>query len=131
MFVGASPSSTAGGIRTTTLMIVIWTIFSKIAGRSDIVMFKRKIPNAKVRASLLTTVVATMLVALFAIIVFYCAPDSNSQYTVLQSFYEVSSAFGTVGLSMGFTSSINVAGLFFLIIIMFIGQLGISSTLLA
>jgi Trk-type K+ transport system membrane component len=93
-------------------------------------MFNRKIPDKKVRDALLVTVVATIIVALFSIIVFYCAPD-NSQYTVLQSFYEVSSAFGTVGLSMGFTSSINAYGLFFLIIIMFVGQLGVSSTLLS
>lgn len=130
MFVGASPSSTAGGIRTTTLMIIIWTAISKISGKENIVMFNRKIPDKKVRDALLVTVVATIIVALFSIIVFYCAPD-NSQYTVLQSFYEVSSAFGTVGLSMGFTSSINAYGLFFLIIIMFVGQLGVSSTLLS
>ncbi|MDR0985345.1 MAG: hypothetical protein LBL60_00135 [Mycoplasmataceae bacterium] len=130
MFIGGSPSSTGGGIRTTTIVIVVWTIISKVIGRERVAMFKRNIPTENIRDSLLVTVVGFALIVFCSIIIFYCSPN-NSGDTLIQSLYETTSAFGTVGFSMGFTSNVNAVGEVILILIMFVGQLGISGTLLA
>jgi Trk-type K+ transport system membrane component len=134
MFIGGSPSSTAGGIRTTTLAIIMITILAKIKGRKDVNIFHRKIPVETVRESFLVTLTAVMLVAISAIVIFYTLSnqgDSPEQYTVLQCVYEATSAFGTVGFSMGITSYINHFGQIVLCLIMFVGQLGVSSMLLS
>jgi Trk-type K+ transport system membrane component len=93
-------------------------------------MFKRNIPTENIRDSLLVTVVGFALIVFCSIIIFYCSPN-NSGDTLIQSLYETTSAFGTVGFSMGFTSNVNAVGEVILILIMFVGQLGISGTLLA
>jgi trk system potassium uptake protein TrkH len=135
MFIGGSPSSTAGGIRTTTLMVVIASIFAKIKGKKDIVMFNRRIPEQKVRDSLLVMIVAILIVALASIVIFYTlstlSDEQHDKFTIINSFYEVASAFGTVGLSTGITQNIGNVGLVILILVMFIGQMGISVTLLS
>jgi Trk-type K+ transport system membrane component len=135
MFIGGSPSSTAGGIRTTTLCVIVLTIVAKVKGHKDVNVFKKKIPEATIREALLVTLTAIMLVSVSAIIIFYALTISNStipeKYTVLQCVYEATSAFGTVGFSMGITSYINHFGQIILCLVMFTGQLGISSTLLS
>jgi Trk-type K+ transport system membrane component len=136
MFIGGSPSSTAGGIRTTTLAVIIFTIIAKARGRKDVNIFHKKIPDDTIRESYLVTLTAIMLVAISAIVVFYTIsldPDKNvpEKYTVLQCVYEATSAFGTVGFSMGITSYINHFGQIILCFVMFVGQLGVSSMLLS
>jgi Trk-type K+ transport system membrane component len=96
-------------------------------------MFNKRIPNYKVRDSLLVMIVGFVVTALVAIIVFYTlsTPNNHDRFTVINSFFESASAFGTVGLSMGITQDIGVVGSVFLIILMFIGQMGVSVTLLS
>jgi Trk-type K+ transport system membrane component len=136
MFIGGSPASTAGGIRTTTLAVIVLTIFAKIKGRKDVIVFHKKIPDDTIRESFLVTLTAIMLVAVSSIIVFYTItldPDNGvaEKYTLLQCVYETTSAFGTVGFSMGITSYINHFGQIVLCFVMFVGQLGVSSMLLS
>jgi trk system potassium uptake protein TrkH len=134
MFIGGSPSSTAGGIRTTTLAVIMLTILSKIKGRKDVNVFHRRIPEETIRESFLVTLTAVMLVAISAIVVFYTItsdPTKPEEYTVLQCVYEATSAFGTVGFSMGITSYIDHFGQIVLCFVMFVGQLGVSSMLLS
>jgi Trk-type K+ transport system membrane component len=134
MFIGGSPSSTAGGIRTTTLAVILLTIFAKIKGQKNVNVFHRKISEDTIRESFLVTLTAVMLVAISAIIIFYTlisGSDIPEQYTVLQCVYEATSAFGTVGFSMGITSYINHFGQIVLCFVMFVGQLGVSSMLLS
>jgi Trk-type K+ transport system membrane component len=134
MFIGGSPSSTAGGIRVTTLCVIMLTILNKIRGRKDVNIFNRKISQETVHESFLVTLTATMLVAISAIVIFYTLMAQQNvpeQYTVLQCVYEATSAFGTVGFSMGITSYINHFGQIVLCLVMFTGQLGISATLLS
>jgi Trk-type K+ transport system membrane component len=135
MFIGGSPSSTAGGIRTTTLAVIMLTILAKIKGRKDVNVFHKKIPEDNIRESFLVTLTSLMLVAISAIVIFYTmmnvGTDESEPYTVLQCVYEATSAFGTVGFSMGITSYINHFGQIVLCFVMFVGQLGVSSMLLS
>ncbi|MDR3163662.1 MAG: hypothetical protein LBT77_01130 [Mycoplasmataceae bacterium] len=134
MFIGGSPSSTAGGIRTTTLMIILGAIFAKVRGRKNVVMFKRTVPPDKVHDSFLVVVLSTAIVVLVAIIIYYFSSNIEIEgegNAMLQMVYETTSAFGTVGFSMGITEDINVWGLLAIIVLMFIGYLGVSEAILS
>ncbi|GHU31829.1 hypothetical protein FACS1894166_04010 [Bacilli bacterium] len=143
MFIGGSPSSTAGGIRTTTLVIAVAAIVAFVRGKKEVTLFHRTVPHTKVRASYIVIITGVAVVCLFSIIIYlnsgfasngastgdiYRVDGSNG---VLETFFETASAIGTVGDSMGLTPTINDFGLVLLMILMFIGYLGISSTLLS
>ncbi len=162
MFIGSAPSSTAGGIRTTTLAIIVLGLVQRMRGKHTVRAFNRRITQDTVTRSY---IVVTMAIALIIVTVLisvssfnthgglinsspshlpgtvrnseYCAyveprywGGGNPQYGFTEMFFEVSSAFGTTGLSTGLTHSLSIFSKASLIIIMFIGQLGVSSTLL-
>ncbi|AGM25455.1 TrkH family potassium uptake protein [Spiroplasma chrysopicola] len=129
MFIGSAPSSTAGGIRTTTFAIIILAIWSVIRNNDSVNAFKRKIPNETVKRALVVTVISGILVGLAVTII--CA--ENPHLNFLNVLFTICSAFGTVGLSaFSFTEmyGLGVFSTLVLILLMFIGQLGVSSTLL-
>jgi Trk-type K+ transport system membrane component len=134
MFVGGSPSSTAGGIRTTTLIVIFACIIAKIRGLQQTRLFHRGISHVNVLEAFSVTIVAAILLALASVVVFYDTPTTMSslpRLTMLGSFFETASAFGTVGLSVGVTTNVGHAGQIALILMMFIGQLGVTATLLS
>jgi len=99
-------------------------------------MFKRSIRESIIKDAFIVMITSIILVCLISVIIYYSpynALDSSTtvRYGILECFYEVSSAFGTVGLSMGITAQIAPVGLMMLVLIMFVGQLGVSSTLLS
>jgi trk system potassium uptake protein TrkH len=108
-------------------------MISKIRGRDHVNLFHKQIPKYKVRDAMLITIVATFLVTFVSLIAYYSIPNNirTNNFSMLQVFYEAASAFGTVGLSMGITGDIGHAGQIGLIVLMFVGQLGISATLLS
>ncbi|MCS4537147.1 TrkH family potassium uptake protein [Mycoplasma sp. CSL7475-4] len=135
MFIGAGPVSTGGGIRTTTIAILIMSMISKILGRPSVRSFKRRIDDSTVKMSSIVFSISVFLVISFSLI---CATslsdyggqlDSNN-FNFAHMLFEVSSAFGTSGLTVGVTSGLNIFSKIFIILIMFIGQFGISSTVL-
>lgn len=136
MLIGGVPSSTAGGIRVTTIAIIFVTIWNKLAGRKEIVFLKHTINKNLVLEAFMLLVITIILVFLGTIIFWSSLPTdlmSNVQkkYSFTNVFFEVSSAFGTVGVSMGYTAIAKWWGLLTLIFLMFIGQLGIINTLLS
>ncbi len=136
MFVGGSPSSTAGGIRTTTLAICFLSLFAKLRGSNDVTCFKRRIDKNTVTNSYVVFISAFGLICITAVICIFgmSASDVNNQiygYDFTNAFYEACSAFGTTGLSTGVSASTNAWGKVFLMLLMFIGQMGISSTILS
>lgn len=133
MFIGASPSSTAGGIRTTTLTIMLATLWCKMMGRPQVSIAKRTIANEQVIDSFLVCIVGIAWVCLTSILVYYSIPNTEARWniSVLDSFYEISSAFGTVGLSAGITGLMSPFGQILTIFTMFIGQLGVTYTILS
>lgn len=134
MFLGAGPFSTAGGIRTTTFALVLFAIVAKIKGKKEIVIFKRQINNQTISWANSTFIFSIFLIFGCTFLAsFFAKLNINNfdlHYPFFKVFFEMASAFGTSGISLGVTTSFYWPGKLLLIFIMFIGQLGISSTLL-
>jgi trk system potassium uptake protein TrkH len=125
MLVGGSPGSTAGGIKTTTVGIIVASLWSMLRGRADVMMFHRRIPQEIVIKSFVLAALAWGVVTGFTMVLSY----SESQ-EFLRILFEVASAAGTVGLSTGnggvlsFSAFFSEFGKCIIIVTMFIGRLG-------
>ncbi|WP_175988569.1 TrkH family potassium uptake protein [Bacillus sp. Marseille-Q1617] len=124
MFIGASPSSVGGGIRTTTFALNLLFLFHFARGNQTIKIFRREIHEQDIIKSLVVTIVATILC--FCSILILSLTESHS---LIEIIFEVSSAFGTTGLSLGITSELSTIGKCVIMILMFIGRVGILSFL--
>ncbi|MGM0846324.1 MAG: TrkH family potassium uptake protein [Bacillota bacterium] len=120
MFIGASPSSVGGGIRTTTFAINILFLINFARGRSTIKVFRRELDQADVIKSLAVTLLASFMCA--GSVVVLSITESHSFIEIL---FEVCSAFGTVGLSMGITPDLSLIGKVIIMCLMFIGRIGL------
>jgi Trk-type K+ transport system membrane component len=125
MFIGGSPSSASGGIRTTTFAIVLLAIFFYAQGKSSIKIFRRELHSEDVMKSFIVITTAAMLCLVSVLIL-----SITEKGTIIQVIFEVSSAFGTNGLSMGLTPMLTTFGKILIIMLMFIGRLGIVTFLL-
>jgi trk system potassium uptake protein TrkH len=129
MYVGASPGSCGGGIKTTTLAVLGKFAWSRMRNKIRVNMFKKSIPKDTVAksTSLVLISVTIIIAALFLLLLSTpdhpCVGEHHSQF--LSYLFEVVSAFGTVGLSMGATSQISCLGKLLIIIIMLIGRVGV------
>lgn len=120
MFIGASPSSAGGGIRTTTFALVVIFIITYARGGRGIRLFKREVYDEDLLKAVTVTLMAIILVYLATFIMSIYEP-----FSLLQIIFEVTSAFGTVGLSFGITSELTTFSKVILMILMFIGRVGI------
>jgi trk system potassium uptake protein TrkH len=119
MFIGASPGSTGGGVKTTTFAVLVLSVTSMLRGRRELTLFNRKISLSNHRE-------ATSLITLAAIIVFlviFLLLMSETK-AIEKVIFEAISAFGTVGLSMGITSSLTGVGKLLITLLMYIGRIG-------
>lgn len=119
MFIGASPGSTGGGIKTTTLFTLYKSIYST-STNEHCIAFKRKIPLGVILKAFNVTILALFVICMGTFIL--CIFEPN--YTFMQLLFEVTSAFGTVGLSTGITPDLSALSKFIISLIMFIGRLG-------
>ncbi|MFD1039685.1 TrkH family potassium uptake protein [Virgibacillus byunsanensis] len=124
MFIGASPSSVGGGIRTTTFAIMLLAIYNYAKGRTSIKVFGRELVDEDVIRSFIVITTAGMVCIISIIVLHYIEP-----FPLLPVVFEVSSAFGTTGLSMGITPELSTAGKCVIIFLMFVGRIGIFSFL--
>ena len=120
MFIGASPGSTGGGVKTTTMGIIVMTVASVLVGKKDVVAFKRTIVGPVIRRAISILFIASGLV-IFMIFVLLCTEPGVAFERIV---FEVLSAFGTVGLSMGVTPGLSIGGKLAISLTMFIGRLG-------
>ena len=120
MFIGAAPGSTAGGIKITTLAILIMTIISVIKGREDTQIFGHLVPKKVVYK----TMAVFSLSLAFVIIAFTSIYLLNPQLSVMDILYEVVSAFSTTGLSSSVSAQVNIASKIILVLTMFAGRVG-------
>jgi len=120
MFIGAAPNSSGGGIRITTFILVLSALYSYGRHRKQVFMGGKAIKQDAVKRaySVFSMGVIIVMLSIFAIV----AIEQASFRTV---FFEVTSAFGTVGLSLGFTPTLSVWSKLILIVNMFIGRIGI------
>ncbi|MFW5871778.1 MAG: TrkH family potassium uptake protein [bacterium] len=127
MFVGACPGSTAGGIKVSTFAILIQSIRATLKGSNKVEFFDRAIPNYMVVRATALTIISIMAVSFFVFLMMKIEPEQN----YLPIFFEVVSAFGTVGLSLGLTSYLSAAGKLVIVFIMFMGRVGPMTMVLA
>ncbi|MEX3619724.1 TrkH family potassium uptake protein [Paenibacillus glucanolyticus] len=119
MFIGASPGSTGGGIKTTTFTIMVGAVIAMMRGRDDIVMFRYRLAQERVLKALTIALLALLLVLAVSMIL-----STTEEGEFLEILFETTSAFGTVGLSMGLTPDLTVFGKILISITMFAGRLG-------
>jgi len=120
MFIGGSPGSTAGGIKTTTIAIVILSIIAILKGRDDTELFNRRLSRDVTDRVLVIFGIAISLV----IFVTFLLTISEGNKEFLDIFFETISAFGTVGLSTGITSDLSSLGKIIISLTMFSGRVG-------
>ncbi|MCJ7499601.1 TrkH family potassium uptake protein [bacterium] len=129
MFVGASPGSAGGGIKTTSLAIFIAIFHSRLKGNPHTNIFRRTISAETVTKTLALVMLAALVVgaALFSLILVQHPGASAGQHedVFLKYFFETVSAFGTVGLSVGATNLLNPGGKVIIIVLMFLGRVGL------
>jgi trk system potassium uptake protein TrkH len=128
MIVGGSPGSTAGGVKTTTLGIILATLWSHLRGRDDAEIFGRRIPKVVVQRAFIVVAFSLLIMGVtFVALRSLNAYDSAAlgQKNVLVPVgFEIVSAFATVGLSAGVTPHLHDVGKLIIIALMFIGRLG-------
>jgi trk system potassium uptake protein TrkH len=135
MFVGASPGSTGGGIKTTTFGLLFALVVARWRGRGRATVFSRTIPHAVMDRALLLALLAWALVSLaIGLLVLtetHGTPFGEAEPRFVALMFEAVSAFGTVGLSTGVTPSLSGAGKLVLIALMFVGRVGPLTLVLA
>ncbi len=128
MFIGGSPGSTAGGIKTTTMALVALLAWSRLRGHEDANAWSRTIPDDTIfRAVGLFVMAAVLITAGIFVLTAFSPIDpahTTAEFSFLARVFEAVSAFGTVGLSMGVTPVLTAAGKYVAILLMFIGRVG-------
>lgn len=119
MFIGASPGSTGGGVKTTTFTVMVLSVVSMLRGKRDLTIFNRKIAESNAREA--TTLLSLAASIVFAIVFILLLIEPLPFEKVL---FEAISAFGTVGLSMGITSDLSYSGRVLITLLMYIGRIG-------
>jgi trk system potassium uptake protein TrkH len=119
MFVGASPAGTGGGIKTTTVSVLLLSVFSVIRGRQDTEIFGRQIPNTIVKKALTISVISFAIFITVSMVLSLVEP-----YPMVDLLYETASALGTAGLAAFNNNTLKPAGKILIILSMFAGRVG-------
>ncbi|MCO4794639.1 MAG: TrkH family potassium uptake protein [Bacteriovoracaceae bacterium] len=127
MFIGGSPGSTAGGVKTTTLAILVQSIISTLKGDKQVRILDRTIPGPIVVRAIALTFFSILMTSGFILVMM----RMETEQSFLTIFFEVISASGTVGLSLGITSFLTTWGKFIMSIVMLIGRIGPLTLILA
>ena len=126
MFIGASPGSTGGGIKTCTFGVVLATMFSMMNNKNRVSVFKRTIPKEVVRRAMVVFLLALSWVFCATMIMLFTERGylQGIERGFMRVLFEVTSAFGTVGLSTGITPHLSSLGKLLIIVTMFVGRIG-------
>ncbi len=119
MFIGASPGSTGGGVKTSTIGTLMVVVYNMAAKKEDIEIFKRRLKQKDIYKALTVVVISLFIITLVLI-----GLSLSEQLAFIKIVFEVFSAFGTVGLSTGITEHLSTIGRIFIILTMFIGRVG-------
>lgn len=127
MWIGASPSSTGGGIKTSTLAIAVLNVFSIAKGKNRIEVYRREISEMSVRRAFATISLSLLVIGLGITFVSAFDPNESTKNIIFECF----SAFSTVGLSIGTTANYSNASKIVLILLMFIGRVSTLTIIIA
>jgi len=129
MFIGASPGSTGGGIKTTSFALLLLMIWNRLKGQDQVNVFNRTLP-----AEILTRTIAIIFASAFSVTLITSIllliggvgnlPPLESRHFFVEYLFETVSAFGTVGLSMGITPNLSTGQKLAIILMMFAGRVG-------
>ena len=120
MFIGGSPGSTAGGIKTTTIGIVFITVLCVIRGREDSEVFKKRFNKDLVYRAFTLIFIGFILVVSVTMLLSYTEKGAS----FISLLYETVSAFGTAGLTIGLTTKLSTIGKILIIFMMYLGRVG-------
>ena len=119
MFIGASPTSTGGGIKTTTFCILFLRMYYTLKGRNNLYVYRRQIADDVVNKAWVILMLSMSWITVMTLFLSYF-----ESFDFIKLFFEIISAFGTVGLSTGITSTLSSPGKIIIILTMFFGRLG-------
>lgn len=119
MFIGASPGSTGGGIKTTAFVILVVAVIAMLRGSRDVNIFKRKVSESIINKVMVLITISLTLLSVMIFLLLLIEP-----FPFEQTVFEAFSAFGTVGLSMGITPFLSSLGKVIIIILMYFGRVG-------
>lgn len=121
MVIGAAPGSTGGGIKVTTVAVVLLTIRSVAQGRDECIIAEHRISSKTVYRALTIIMLAALAVVISTVFVYYNAHETVS---IIDALFEACSAFGTVGLSVGVSGKLTTASKILYMLVMFMGRVG-------
>ena len=119
MFIGAGPASTSGGIKVTTFAVLGYVIWAEVRGQNDVNAFGRRLPRGLIRQAITIALLSVGLVIASALVLV-----GTMDITLTPALFEATSAFGTVGLSTGITSTLPMAARLLLVLVMLAGRVG-------
>lgn len=120
MFIGGSPGSTAGGVKTTTFACLVLTTISVVKGEEDVNCLKRRLPFETIKRAVAIFLIGLAIVFSTAIIL----TITDSSFKFINLLFESTSAFGTVGLTTGITDKLSTLGRLVITLTMYIGRVG-------
>ncbi|ELS02259.1 potassium uptake protein, TrkH family [Xenococcus sp. PCC 7305] len=121
MFIGASPSGTGGGIKTTTFSVLMNCTKSALEGKDEVVLYQREVPSTLILKAVAVVFGTGTCIVLFTTLIAFLEPNLE----FIQILFEVISAFATVGLSMGITAGLSTGAKLILVLAMYIGRVSI------
>ena len=128
MFIGASPGSTGGGVKTTSAALLVMLMWNRLKGNLDLNIFNRTIPREIVSRSISIIFASALSIAIITSVLLIAGggnlPPMESRHYFVEYLFDTVSAYGTVGLSMGVTPKLNDLQKYALIVMMFVGRVG-------
>lgn len=121
MFIGASPSGTGGGIKTTTFRVLLNCTKSALEGKDDVILYQREVPSTLILKAVAVVFGTGTCILLFTTLIAFIEPNLE----FVQILFEVISAFATAGLSMGITAGLSTGAKLILVLAMYIGRVSI------
>lgn len=127
MFIGSGPGSTAGGIRTTTAAVIVWSMWAHMRGKNEVVMFGRKVSNQQVKESFTIFIISFVIVALLTLemtLVGVELLNATNGVDLVDFIFVSCSAYGTTGMATYDLGQLSSSTKLFILLTMFLGQLG-------
>jgi len=128
MFIGASPGSTGGGVKTTSAALLVMMIWNRLKGNEEVNIFNRTVPREIMSRTISIIFASAFSVAIITSVLLITGegklPHAESRHFFVEYLFDTVSAFGTVGLSMGITPKLNDLQKYALILMMFAGRVG-------
>lgn len=126
MWIGASPASTGGGIKTSTFALAVLNALSLAKGNNRLEMNRREIPGLSLRRAFAFMTLSLLVIGFVVFLLLFTEPDKAFSDIIFETF----SAFSTVGLSRGITGELSLGGRYLIILTMFIGRIGLLTLLI-